>query len=454
MGDLQIGEAFKDKAFIVETATGNPWLLQAPTCTVIDELGNRAVGVVAEESDGWYTCTFTPDAAGTWCTEWALAASTIYSAYKEFKVGGGEVTDIKTETALIYADTNELQTDWVNGGRLDVILDVAQGNTTSILAATDAATSTRLPTTDFAVPAQNAVGNVDVSDVLGNKTDTANVTANQASVIGLLRTVVGDTPYIADAALPAAPTANSLASRIRSVSLLETTIGPNNRSTTSCELVAGDTHNSAYVNMMVVLDNSEGAPFYVSRIITAYTGASKTVTWTPALTHDAVDGGRIWIVANDTKLNVTADAIKARTDRNEIIKTFFSPCQIEVVADTSHTDANLPTVTLPDIAGTITHVYAGFKFRMIENTNAAVNKLSGAQEIQVDTVDAINFVDDQFGLAASTREGGDCIIGSVDLVATVGAFNHAYAFVWDEPLTDQDALHFNDVQTFLIVSYY
>lgn len=34
-----------------------------------------------------------------------------------------DVAAIKSETAAIVADTNELQTDWVNGGRLDLILD-------------------------------------------------------------------------------------------------------------------------------------------------------------------------------------------------------------------------------------------------------------------------------------------------------------------------------------------
>jgi|GEM_PF-2782977 len=34
-----------------------------------------------------------------------------------------DVAAVKVETALIVADTNELQTDWANGGRLDVILD-------------------------------------------------------------------------------------------------------------------------------------------------------------------------------------------------------------------------------------------------------------------------------------------------------------------------------------------
>jgi hypothetical protein len=36
-----------------------------------------------------------------------------------------EVAAIKTDTAAILIDTNELQTDWVNGGRLDLILDTA-----------------------------------------------------------------------------------------------------------------------------------------------------------------------------------------------------------------------------------------------------------------------------------------------------------------------------------------
>jgi hypothetical protein len=45
-------------------------------------------------------------------------------------------------------------------------------------------------------------------------------------------------------------------------------------------------------------------------------------------------------------------------------------------------------------------------------------------------------------------------MGNIDMVGTVTAFNDIYEFQWDEPLTDQTALHFNDVQTFLIVSYY
>ena len=38
---------------------------------------------------------------------------------------------IKAETVLIVADTNELQTDWTNAGRLDLILDIIAADTTT-----------------------------------------------------------------------------------------------------------------------------------------------------------------------------------------------------------------------------------------------------------------------------------------------------------------------------------
>jgi len=44
------------------------------------------------------------------------------------------VDTVKAETALIVADTNELQTDWANGGRLDLILDAASAPTAAAVA--------------------------------------------------------------------------------------------------------------------------------------------------------------------------------------------------------------------------------------------------------------------------------------------------------------------------------
>ncbi len=47
---------------------------------------------------------------------------------------------LDTEVAAILADTNELQTDWVNGGRLDLLIDAIKAKTDTIAAAPSAST--------------------------------------------------------------------------------------------------------------------------------------------------------------------------------------------------------------------------------------------------------------------------------------------------------------------------
>lgn len=42
-----------------------------------------------------------------------------------------DIIAMKAETVLIVGDTNELQTDWANGGRLDLILDIIAADTTT-----------------------------------------------------------------------------------------------------------------------------------------------------------------------------------------------------------------------------------------------------------------------------------------------------------------------------------
>lgn len=345
--DLMVGDTFKDKVYLVETATGNPHLLQTPTCTIIDESGNRAAGVVAEESDGWYTCNFSPDASGTWSTEWANVGSTIYFGTKIFRVG---------QTAIHI---------------IDAFHDV---------------------------PAQNAVTNSQIRDVVGNKTDVATAAVfDNKSLVAYAKGIINHLGNFAGRA-------------------------------------NGD------ITLLDVL----GVPDVANKDL--YT----------CLITDRLDNATYGLSALETLV----DGLETRLSNTLITRTWFSASQEEVALTGGAGDKTLPSVTLPNITGTIVHVYAGFKFRMIENTNAAANKLNGAQDIQVrvDTpgawADAINFVDDQFGLAASTREGGDCIIGSIDLVGTVTAFNDVYEFQWDEAVADQANLQFNDVQTFLIVSYY
>ena len=128
------------------------------------------------------------------------------------------------------------------------------------------------------------------------------------------------------------------------------------------------------------------------------------------------------------------------------------------------TTPSLPTVTIADLpdGATIVRAIAMFKFRMVENTNAAENSLdkTAAQPIQVrdDTPgtwqDAINFVDEQFKIAATTREGGDALIGSIDIAGAgkVDA-NDGYNFQWLNAKAHLGNLQFNDVQVGLRIWY-
>jgi hypothetical protein len=146
-----------------------------------------------------------------------------------------------------------------------------------------------------------------------------------------------------------------------------------------------------------------------------------------------------------------------------VTRTFYSAVQITVTIPAGAADTNLPNVVLPTIAGAvIRNVYVGLKFRMIENTNVAANKMNGAQAIRikenggawgVDDVAAINIVDDQWAVALSTREGGDVQIGTIDVAAEVAAFNATYNVRFENATADVASLVLYDVQVFLIVTY-
>jgi len=116
------------------------------------------------------------------------------------------------------------------------------------------------------------------------------------------------------------------------------------------------------------------------------------------------------------------------------------------------TGGNVVVADLP-AGATITRAIAMMKFRMVENTYAGVNKLDAASALPMQVDDAgntgwltcIDFVDDAFTLAASTREGGDVIISDTDIAARIDA-NDTYDFQWLNAKADQNNIQFNDVQ--------
>ncbi len=142
---------------------------------------------------------------------------------------------------------------------------------------------------------------------------------------------------------------------------------------------------------------------------------------------------------------------------------FWSATQEEVqLADAEAPGSNvaLPDVVVADIpsGATIVRVIALLKYRAVENTAATANKLNGAQFIQVRSdapgsfANAITLANDLFSLAATTREGGDVILGDLDIASTVTG-NDTYNFQWTAALVDAANLQFNDVQIGLRVYY-
>lgn len=127
---------------------------------------NQAIQIDATNAPGLYRVDF-PDAAfasGAAFVTLTITGAAIKPAHQKFalpvntnedifaRLGApagasvsADLAAVKAETAAIVADTNELQTDWANGGRLDTILDARASQATADDILTD--TGTTLPAT-------------------------------------------------------------------------------------------------------------------------------------------------------------------------------------------------------------------------------------------------------------------------------------------------------------------
>lgn len=144
------------------TAADGSVFTGAVTVYVTGDAGTQATGSVGSgacthEGNGYHT--YAPAQAETnydliaftFIGTGAVAATV--QVYPSFP----QTTDPAASIADILADTNELQTDWANGGRLDLILDIIAADTTTDIPAlidslpTNAELATALGTADDAV---------------------------------------------------------------------------------------------------------------------------------------------------------------------------------------------------------------------------------------------------------------------------------------------------------------
>ena len=103
---------------------------------------------------------------------------------------------LDTEIAAILADTNELQTDWTNGGRLDLILDARASQASVDDLPTNAELATALGTADDAVLAQIALVKAQ-TDLIPSDPADASVIAGRFDT---LDTAIADLPTNAELA--------------------------------------------------------------------------------------------------------------------------------------------------------------------------------------------------------------------------------------------------------------
>ncbi len=155
--------------------------------------------------------------------------------------------------------------------------------------------------------------------------------------------------------------------------------------------------------------------------------------------------------------------ILSRFDRQLVTMDFWSDSVEEKAVTAAQVTAAVgAAVVVADLpaGATVVRAIVMMKFRMVENTNAAENSLDcgAAQPIQIDDVantgmrDCIDFVDEQFKIAAETREGGDVLIGDINVADRVDG-NDTYDFQWLNAKAHLANIQFNDIQMGIRIYY-
>jgi len=195
--------------------------------------------------------------------------------------------------------------------------------------------------------------------------------------------------------------------------------------------------------------------------------ALSTTQWTNALAtalgnYTAARAGYLDELAA-ANIPTDIDGLKTSRDRQLFSMDFWSnPVEEKIVTAAQVTAAVGAPVVVADLpaGATIDRAIVMMKFRMVENTNAAENSLdcTAIQPIQVDDsvntgwVTAIDFVDEQFKIAATTREGGDVLIGDNDVATRVDG-NDTYDFQWLNAKAHLANIQFNDIQMGIRIWY-
>ncbi len=126
-------------------------------------------------------------------TALAAADDAVLAAVSTLQTSINTIDDfLDTEIAAILADTNELQTDWVNGGRLDLILDARSSQSSVDDLPTNAELTTALGAADDAVLTQVALVKAKTDNLPSDPADASVIAASFAALNDVSAAEVAD----------------------------------------------------------------------------------------------------------------------------------------------------------------------------------------------------------------------------------------------------------------------
>jgi hypothetical protein len=164
---------------------------------------------------------------------------------------------------------------------------------------------------------------------------------------------------------------------------------------------------------------------------------------------------------------VTSQAIEDKTDNLPVFPAdqvrvsklmpwldLWSTLSAQVQLTTSPLDKPLPSISIAGLPSgvSIARAIMMLVFRTLENTNAAQNYVSGAQNIQVEKspggswITGIALAGGELDVPASTRETGTVLMGTDDISSQVPANGTSMNFKWTSAVAAANNLNFNDVQ--------
>jgi uncharacterized membrane protein len=325
---------------VVDTTTDIPALIDAlPTAA------ENADAVWDEDATGHQTQGTFGQAIG----DPAADANTIYKAVVTDAAGANVAADIiavKAETAAIVADTNELQTDWVNGGRLDLIVDAILDDTDDIGVAGAGLTAINLPDQTM-----NITGDI-----------TGNLSGSVGSVTGAVGSVTGAVGSVTGAVGSVTGNVGGTINGLTAVALKD--FFDTDSATTYASAVAGSV-------VKEIADNAGGASLTVQDIVDGVWDEDASGHQTQGTFGQTVGDS----VADASSIHAYAAASYVHLD------TVVVPTVNAIVADTAEigaagaglTNINLPNQTM-DIVGNITGNLSG----SVGSVTGAVGSVTGA----------------------------------------------------------------------------